>query len=132
MIGHEQNKRYKRMTDIIVSFVLIPFVPFLFVSCGFRFALIANLFKTFFGIFTLVGYGGKNEDYNFLPSLKSGIIKYPMSQKVLSYTPDLFRNKNIEYAKNYSFLTDINIIWANLYKLGNRVERNELSLESTF
>lgn len=132
VIGHEQNKRYKRMTDIIVSFVLIPFVPFLFVSCGFRFALIANLFKTFLGIFTLVGYGGKNEDYNFLPSLKSGIIKYPMSQKVLSYTPDLFRNKNIEYAKNYSFLTDINIIWANLYKLGNRVERNELSLESTF
>lgn len=46
--------------------------------------------------------------------------------------PDLFRNKNIEYAKNYSFLTDINIIWANLYKLGNRVERNELSLKVHF
>jgi GT2 family glycosyltransferase len=132
VIGQEQNKRYKRMTDIIVSFVLIPFIPFLIVSCGFRIALISNLFKTFFGKYTLVGYGGKNEDYNFLPSLKKGIIKYPMSQKVLNYTPDFFRLKNIEYAKNCSFLTDINVIWANLYKLGDRVERKELSSGNTF
>jgi hypothetical protein len=120
-IGIEQNQRYKRVSDILVSILLVPFIPVLLVICGFKINVLPNLFKTIFGKFTLVGYGGKQDDYIFLPSLKNGIIKYPMSQKVIQYSNNYFKNKNVEYAKSYSLLKDLNVIWSNLYKLGNKV-----------
>ena len=120
-IGIEQNQRYKRVSDILVSILLVPFIPLLLVICGFKLNLLPNLFKTIFGKFTLVGYGGKQDDYIFLPSLKNGIIKYPMSQKVTQYSNNYFKNKNVEYAKSYSLLKDVHVIWSNLYKLGNKV-----------
>ncbi len=100
---------------------MVPFIPLLLVICGFKLNLLPNLFKTIFGKFTLVGYGGKQDDYIFLPSLKNGIIKYPMSQKVIQYSNNYFKNKNVEYAKSYSLLKDVHVIWSNLYKLGNKV-----------
>ena len=120
-LSDQQNRRYKRLTDLLFSILFIIFFPFLLVINGFKFSLIRNIFSVMAGNNTWVGYGGSYADYSFLPVLVSGIIKYPLSTKKINYSEDHFKKMNIIYAKEYNVLLDIKIICNNLHKLSNRV-----------
>ena len=115
-----QNLRFKRLTDIFFSSIFIPFFPVLYIICGFRLPVFKNIFQTFIGMKTFIGYGGEYKDFNFLPLIKKGVIKFPLSFKVMQFDEGYFKRKNIEYARNYSPWLDIKTIWANMYKLGNK------------
>ncbi len=111
--------RYKRLLDIILAIICIPVFPVLWVLNAMNFRLIGNIFKVLKGTRTWVGYGGDADDYGFLPELRQGIIKYPVSTKVILYSQDHFKIMNMTYAKDYNLLTDLNVFWKNVYKLSN-------------
>ncbi len=112
-------QRYKRIFDIIFSLVLLPISPFVWVLNAFNANVFVNIFIVLIGRATWVGYGGEPSDYSFLPIIKKAIIKYPLSDKLLSYTFDHFKRMNITYAKDYSPFLDLKVAFSNIYKLGN-------------
>lgn len=118
-LSSSQTRRYKRLLDIFASILFIPFVPILLVLTGFKINLIANIFNVLIGNATWVGYGGTQTDYGFLPEIAPSVIKYPLSEKLLAYTEDHFKKRNIDYAKEYSIFLDVKILLSNLYRLGN-------------
>jgi len=120
-LSDQQNRRYKRLTDIVFSIIFVVFFPLLMVINGFNFGIIRNIFSVIAGNHTWLGYGGTYADYSFLPELVSGVIKYPLSTKKNSYTEDHFKRMNIIYAKEYNVLHDIIVICNNLHKLSNKV-----------
>lgn len=115
-----QNLRYKRLLDVILSTIFMPFLPVLYVFNGFRVNIFLNVFGVFLGNYTWVGFGGVYADYSFLPEISMAIIKYPLSSKTMNYSDDYFKRANIIYAKDYSVWTDIKVIFENLYKLSNK------------
>lgn len=112
-------QRYKRIFDIIFSLVILPISPFVWVLNAFNANVFVNIFNVLLGRATWVGYGGEPSDYSFLPIIKKAIIKYPLSDKFLSYTFDHFKRMNITYAKDYSPFLDLKVAFSNIYKLGN-------------
>lgn len=124
-VGTEQNLRYKRVADVIVAVILLLFSPFLFIIAGLKLSIFSNLINVIIGKMTLVGYGGTNEDFNFLPILKQAVIKFPYTNKIIPYTPEYFKSENKAYATNYNVWNDLGIILKNLDKLGSN--RNDLS-----
>jgi O-antigen biosynthesis protein len=118
-LSSPQTKRYKRLLDMLISVLFIPLIPVLLVVTGFKFNVISNIFKVLMAKATWVGYGGLQVDYGFLPELPAAVIKYPLSEKLLSYTEDHFKKRNIDYAKEYSIFLDMKALLSNLFKVGN-------------
>jgi O-antigen biosynthesis protein len=116
----DRYKRYKSLFDFVVSMLILCFFPFVLLLNNGSVNVFKNLFLVTIGQKTWVGYGGDQSDYGFLPSLKSAVIKYPLATKQLLYSDDHFKKMNIDYAKNYSIFTDLEIVWRNLYKVGNK------------
>lgn len=115
-----QVQRYKRLMDLVLALIFIPFSPFLYIWCGLKRQVFTNIIRIIIGDATWVGYGGVHQDFGFLPELPSGIIKYPQSEKLLLYSDDHFKKRNIEYAKEYTLFKDLSVVFRNLYKVGNR------------
>lgn len=120
-LSDPQNKRYKRLTDIVLSILLVVLIPLLLIINGFKLRLVKNILSVLAGNNTWLGYGGNHSDYSFLPELPAGIIKFPMTTKAISYAEDHCKKMNIMYAKEYNVLQEIFIIGNNLHKLSNRV-----------
>ncbi len=119
-LHEDRYKRYKRLFDIIACVLIFCLFPLVLLLNNGRIQVFKNLFFVFIGQKTWVGYGGDQGDFGFLPTIKAPIIKYPLSAKHLLYTNDHFKIMNIDYAKNYSIYKDIETVWNNSYKLGNK------------
>lgn len=118
-LNSKTQKRYKRLTDFIVSLVMIPFLPALFIIGGLKISVILNVLRVLSGKATWVGYGGESDDYSFLPEIPKAVIKYPIQGRHLFYGDKHFKNSNIEYAKLFNIGKDLRVIVTNLFRLGN-------------
>lgn len=119
-LNENNSKRYKRLIDLVLSILIFCFSPIILVLNNGKLNVVKNIFLVLISHKTWVGYGGEQSDYGFLPAISQGVIKYPMSTKDLHYKEDHFKRMNIDYAKNYSIFTDVEVVWNNLYKLGNK------------
>lgn len=107
-------RRVKWVSDILISLIFIPFLPFLWIINGLDSQTIKNIFLVLIQKKTWVGYGGEPVDYTFLPPLPKAVIAYPLSDWHIEYQELYFRDKNLEYAKSYAFLSDLGILFKNL------------------
>lgn len=119
-LQEDRYKRYKRLFDLVASMVIFCLFPFFLILNNGSFNVFKNLFSVFMGNKTWVGYGGDQGDFGFLPSIKPAVIKYPLATKHMLYTDDHFKIMNIDYAKNYAIYRDIEVLWNNSFKLGNK------------
>jgi GT2 family glycosyltransferase len=110
--------RMKRITDIVVAFILLITFPFhlIFIKNGFRSLL--NAFSIITGKKTWVGYIIAEQK---LPQLPAPVIThYGLPYKKEHPLNNESLNKlDIVYAKNYEWLQDIKIIIRNYKSLGN-------------
>jgi len=111
--------RAKRWLDIVIAILSIIFSPFLLVLCYFNLRLFGNIKDVLLGKKTWVAYGGDKVNYQFLPTLKHGILAAPLQPKYINYSSDHFKIKNIDYAKGYNVWSDLQIIFSNLHQLAN-------------
>lgn len=107
-------RRVKWVSDILISLIFIPFLPFLWIINGLDSQTIKNIFLVLIQKKTWVGYGGEPVDYTFLPPLPKAVIAYPLSDWHIEYQELYYRDKNLEYAKSYAFLSDLGILFKNL------------------
>lgn len=104
------NKRFKRTLDIGYTFILLLTYPLLalFISRpGKFFKALISVLK---GEKTWVGYGGNKEDFDFLPALPMGLIPYPDTIGTFRYVPEFYKKANLDYARHYTVLKDIELI----------------------
>jgi len=121
-IDTKENKRQKRLFDIIISVIFLicfPYILFRTASFG---AFLNNLFNVISGNKTWVGFGKNNIANNqlTLPKLKAGILPPVPISKFHKLDPNTIRRINLLYAKEYHLLMDLNLIWKNLRYLDHK------------
>ncbi len=118
-LARSSQKRWKRIFDIGVAVLMIPFIPLLFVVTGLKLQCVSNIFAVIMGQKTWLGYGGDNGDYNFLPTLPIAVVSYPHTQKLLEFEPKFFKSRNIEYAQTFNVFNDFMILLKNINKVSD-------------
>ncbi len=115
-IGKANNKRNKRLLDIMVSLVLLPVSPLVMWISGNPLGFIFNIFRVLCGIRTWVGYKTGNIDP--LPDIKKGILNPTdvLPGKVID--EETASRLNMLYARDYRMGSDLNIIWRGFRSLG--------------
>jgi GT2 family glycosyltransferase len=116
-IDKYENKRKKRLFDIITSISLLITFPFYIVFIPNRLNALKNLVFVLLGKFTLVGYdlGIKNET---LPLIKKGIFN-PLDPFLHIEADNIMKSQsNLLYAKDYQLSHDFEIIIRSFKFLG--------------
>ncbi|MCC6182773.1 MAG: glycosyltransferase [Bacteroidia bacterium] len=115
-ITKSNNRRNKRLLDIMVSILAIILSPFLFFLQEKKSNYFFNVIKVLFGFYTWVGYGKIND--RSLPEIKKSVL-YPSILFNKKLEPDKIKLINLQYAKDYKIEKDLYIIWKCKFKLGN-------------
>ncbi len=118
-LSRKLNRRKKRLIDIALSLIFVVISPILLLFVKNRTGLIRNIFSVLTGIHSWVGYfrstGG---DHPGLPVIRPGVLT-PMDGNRYMLTEDGMAEKmNLNYAKDYRIINDLNIIIKNLRGLG--------------
>lgn len=115
-VGKPENKRKKRLFDLMASTLLLLMSPFLIFIQKNKFNFIANCFKVWFGIYSWVGYGkAPRKD---LPEIKPSVLTPADNQNNLK-GEDKINLLFLSYSKDYSIEKDFKIIWSCIKQLGN-------------
>ncbi len=115
-ISKSNNKRNKRLLDIVISILAIVFSPvFIFIQEK-KTNYFLNCFNVLFGFYSWVGYGKVTD--KSLPEIKRSILSPSM---LLDKDADNNKIKlvNLRYAKDYSIEKDVVLIWKCRKKIGN-------------
>jgi O-antigen biosynthesis protein len=114
-IGKPENRRVKRMADILISLILLAFCWLLVWFQGNKTRFLANCFKVLAGAKTWVGYGLRpGAD---LPALKPSVLT-PVVSKAVVTDPAKLNLALLNYAKDYRVENDISIVMRSLDRLG--------------
>ena len=114
-ISSSQNRRNKRLFDILFSFMLLPVFPLIMWVMIHPFKFVSNLFTVLFGKKSWVGYvqNGTNIDAK-LPKIKTGVI---CPTNVPNMKPEFASKINLLYAKDYSVNKDMKAVFQQFRKL---------------
>ncbi|MEN8928431.1 MAG: glycosyltransferase [Flavobacteriales bacterium] len=114
-IESAENRKIKRLLDVITSLKCILFSPILFWFQKEKSHYFSNVFAVLFGKKSMVGYSGNVEN---LPVIKSGVLSLKDSLNLNMEFVD--KDKlNTVYAKDYSIFTDIKIIRKGIRMIGS-------------
>lgn len=115
-ISTPENRRYKRLFDVLVSLSVILLSPILlFFVKRFGFVFLQT-FSVLVGRRTWIGYAQiQGLDIAGLPKIRTGVFPPFKSQSVKSTNPEVLERINIQYAKNYSVSSDVIILFGHLF-----------------
>ncbi|MES2679194.1 MAG: glycosyltransferase [Bacteroidota bacterium] len=114
-VGRPENRREKRLLDILVSlFLLVFFWIFIWLQKN-KLNFLANIFKVLFGVYSWVGYGkGIRKD---LPEIRPSVLT--PAHSLAPGAPEERVNKVLlNYSKDYKIENDVKIILRQLHQLG--------------
>jgi hypothetical protein len=117
-ISKSENKRIKRILDVILSFILLILSPILTWFYKNKLTFYQNILQVLVSKKTLIGYQYENssDTKNYLlPMIKKGVI--PIENWFSKNTLIPSDNLNIMYARDYSPLIDLKLLLKNLTKL---------------
>jgi hypothetical protein len=117
-ITKSENKRLKRLLDLVLACCFIILSPFLFWFYRNKIKFLKNILEVLISKKSFVGYQIETINSNssfFLPNLKKGIIPIETWFSRNSKIPS--DKLNLIYARDYSILIDIKILGKNLGKL---------------
>jgi hypothetical protein len=117
-IVNQNNRRKKRLLDVLLSSLFILSWPFIFWTTTRPGQFLLNALKVFVGKYSWVGFS-ENTKIN-LPKIKKGIISpvtYISEEKINKQT---IQRLNLLYAKEYNLYTDVELIFRSWKVLGNR------------
>ncbi|HIA37744.1 MAG TPA: glycosyltransferase [Flavobacteriales bacterium] len=110
-ISKLENRRNKRLVDIIATLVFIPLIPVLIFVVKKPIQFLQNLLMVLLGIRSWVGYAKLSAaDNQELPKIKEGIITLADKLDDENLDNANLGNLNLHYAKDYTINRDIQII----------------------
>ncbi len=116
-IDKPENRRSKRMFDIVVSFFMIVLSPVLIWFIKGKLKAYSNLFSVLFGSKTFVSYRSDKNDVSLLPKIKKGVFSVDMIYG-RDAKKDVADRLNIMYAKDYKVSHDAMMVFKLWRKLG--------------
>ena len=120
-ITSPKNLRNKRFVDIIITLFLTIFLPLNIFIIKSPAGLIRNIIQVFFGRRSWVGYNSSDpSEMEKLPEIKSGILHPEDAFRKKQLNHDITGKLNLIYARDYSFTTDLNIIYRAYSDLGRK------------
>ncbi|NVO10510.1 MAG: glycosyltransferase [Bacteroidales bacterium] len=105
------SKRNKRLLDLGVSIFILITIPIWFIISRKPIFLLSNAISVLFGRKTWIGYIKTNNPMSGLPQIKDGVFQLKKNCKDESHQDSEI---NFAYAKNYSIVTDLSILWKNI------------------
>jgi GT2 family glycosyltransferase len=111
------NRRKKRLFDLEFSLLFILTSPFTIWFFKQKSRFLANISKVLFGQKSWIGYIPESSTFESLPKLKEGILNPGDAFSEIKLDTEKITQLNILYAKDYSLLTDAEILfkaWKNL------------------
>lgn len=115
-IGKPNNRRNKRLFDMLVSLTLLPLSPLLMWTVKNPAGLPYNCLRVLFGYRSWVSYGSRSNET--LPTIRNGILDPTDVFTGKSISSDTASRLNMLYARDYRIGTDLNIIWRGFRNLG--------------
>lgn len=113
-VGRPENRRKKRLLDLVVSSVFLLFFWILIWFQDKKINFLANCFRVMFGIYSWVGYGkGPRKD---LPSIRPSILT-PAYEIPLA-SEERINKSFLNYSKDYKIENDLRILARQIKKLG--------------
>ena len=112
------NQRMKRTVDVVTTLLFLVLSPVLIPLQRKPLKALANLFKVLFGQKTWVGFSPNKEQKYVLPKLRPAILEIGNLSLSQNNRPNSNDIANFNYAKHYSWLTDLRFIFQNLNRLG--------------
>ncbi len=113
-LDHAVSKRNKTITDVIISVILLSTFPIHLLIKARPLVFFKNITSVLFLKKTWIGYALDGKD---LPELKPGVLTSTGLPARLNTLPDQsLLVADVSYAKNFTALSDIRMIWVN-YKL---------------
>jgi len=115
-ISKANNKRNKRLLDIIVSILAILLSPVLFFLQEKKSRYFSNSLKVLVGFYSWVGYDNNSD--KTLPKIKNSVFSPTMLLEKNNLNQHKIKITNLQYAKNYQLEKDLIIIWRFIKQLG--------------
>lgn len=120
-ISNEDNKRKKRLLDLLLSIFLFVFSPIICLSLKEPLGLWRNIFLVLFAQKTWIGYSNKNyKTKNNLPKIKQGILTTQDSLDNKEVSESTLARLDLLYARNYSWQYDLNIFFKAFRNIGRK------------
>jgi len=116
-ITKPSNLLKKRFFDLTASFMLLLSAPAIIWFMNSKNKFLKNIFNVIGGKISWIGYGKTAADLTSLPELKQGILSPADMFSGKSSDSDMMNRLNILYARDYSIMTDAEILlkgWRNL------------------
>jgi GT2 family glycosyltransferase len=116
-IALPENKRLKRLLDVVLSLLFLVLSPVLLFLQKRPFHFLGNCIQVLFGQKTWVGYHPSGNPEN-LPKIKTGVLTADLQTRSNLIDSSTLERINFLYAKEYRVNLDIEIIMKNLRLLG--------------
>jgi len=114
-IGKAENKRSKRLFDVLSALTLLLFSWLFFPLQKKRTRYFSNCFKVLFGIYTWIGYG--KDIRRDLPAIRPSVL-YPASQGDVVISTERHNRSILQYIRDYQTDKDLKILLRNLRYIG--------------
>ena len=120
-INNDFGKRNKRLIDILLSILFLAISPGLIIINSRKSTFLSNVLSVLVGKKSWVGYDKilAQEHKNNLPKLKVGVLSPLDILQSSELEEEIIRRAHLIYAKEYSGLTDLLIVFKNLSHLDN-------------
>lgn len=114
-VGRPENRRNKRLLDVLASFFMLLFFWILIWFQKNKANFIANIFRVLFGAYSWVGYGKSiRKD---LPAIRPSILT-PADLLPQGASEDRINKALLNYSKNYQINNDFTILYKQWRELG--------------
>lgn len=118
-INNDFGKRNKRLIDILLSLLFLATSPIFILINRRKSTFLSNIFYVLIGKKSWVGYDKRlgEEHKNNLPKIKMGVLSPLDILRNSDLEEEIIRRAHLIYAKEYSGLTDLMIVFKNLTHL---------------
>ena len=121
-IAKPENRRNKRLFDMIVSLLMLMLFPFLIFLVDKKIGFLKNIFSVLLGIQSWVGYQAiqlqEEPLLKPLPVIKKGVLSPVDALKVKPNASNIIK-LNLLYSKDYTLYQDLQIVMRAISKWGN-------------
>ncbi|MFH1161232.1 MAG: glycosyltransferase [bacterium] len=115
------NRRNKRLLDVITASGLLLFYPILLFTVKNPIGLIRNIFLVLLSLKSWVGYSDLTEsEIHRLPGIKKGVLNPFDAFRKKPVPGEAIARLNLLYARDYKITNDVNIILKGFRDLGRR------------
>ena len=117
-IAQIQNQRNKRVTDLLLAFFFLLTYPISFWFVKNKMNFLYNIFRVIRGKKTWVGYSQNKKETEHLPKIRAGILNPIDGIHLTEVNQPTIQRLDFLYAKDYSTVDELEIIWRGFKELG--------------